>query len=83
MRNENTRGRNASEPLLAHSRARLAPQAPVFESSRARGAHEPKNRAWQVTYISNQIFLTHTSNNTYEDRVQGSLNKILPTVRLI
>ena len=31
-RNECTRGRNAREPLLAHTRARLASQAPVFES---------------------------------------------------
>ena len=39
-------GRNAHEPFLARMRARLAPQAPIFESWRARQAREPKNRAW-------------------------------------
>ena len=30
-RNECTHGQNAREPLLARTRARLAPRAPVFE----------------------------------------------------
>ena len=77
------RGRNAREPLLAHTRARLAPRAPGFELKRMRQARKLKNRAWQATYMSNQVFLTHTSNITYKDRVQGNLNKILPTVRLV
>ena len=35
-RNERTHGRNAREPFLACTRARLAPRARVFESWRAR-----------------------------------------------
>ena len=31
-RDERTHGRNAREPFLARTRARLAPRAPVFES---------------------------------------------------
>ena len=30
-RDERTRGRNACEPFLARTRARLAPRVPVFE----------------------------------------------------
>ena len=45
-RDECTRGRNAREPFLVRTRARLAPRAPVFESWRVQRAREPKNRAW-------------------------------------
>ena len=45
-RNKRMRSRNAREPFLARMRARLAPQAPVFESRRVQRALEPKNRAW-------------------------------------
>ena len=31
-RNERTQGRNACEPFLMHTRARLVPRVPVFES---------------------------------------------------
>ena len=48
-----------------------------------RNAREPKKQAWRVTHISKQVFLTHTSNITYEDQVQGSLNKIPPTARVV
>ena len=64
-------------------RAHLAPRALFFESWRMQREREPKNRAWRATYISNQAFLTHTSNMTYEDQVMGSLNKIPPTARVV
>ena len=80
---ERTHGRNARKPFLARMRARLAPRAPVFESWRARRARKPKNRAWEVSYISNQAFLTHTGNITYDDHVLDSLNEIPPTARAV
>ena len=45
-RDERTHGRDAREPFLAHTRAHLAPRAPVFESWRARRAREPNYQAW-------------------------------------
>ena len=45
-RDERTHGRDAREPLLARTRAYLAPREPAFGSRRAQRARESKNRAW-------------------------------------
>ena len=36
-----------------------------------------------TSYISNQAFLTHTGNITYDDHVLDSLNEIPPTARVV
>ena len=58
-RDERTHGRNACEPFLALTRARLAPQAPVFESWRATSVRTEEPSMVSVIQIKSSISNTY------------------------
>ena len=53
------------------------------ECTHGRNAREPFLAHTRASYISNQAFLTHTGNITYDDHVLDSLNEIPPTARVV